>query len=231
MVALATISIPDLRVRLRECLPAPKIVQPVAWRARPKGRIGLTSKGLMIMIPMTRLLAPAALLTVFAAGCGSSGATATSAPPASVTATPVASATTSPVTRAASTYLAIGQDVRGTRLLRPSCAKGCVLSGDSTTILWHMTWQTWTGTEAIGTGTEEMVDCTPSCAAGKQYKVAVRVTFSQPVKVCVDGGQRFWSRASFVWRSGLPSVFTGGNAPLNPWEFATIKSQAATSCG
>jgi hypothetical protein len=179
----------------------------------------------MTMIRTTRFLAPAALLlTVLAAGCSGSGASSTPAPPA---ATPVASSP-SPATPA--TYLAIGQDVRGTRVLRPSCAKGCVLSGDSTAILWHMTWQTWTAAQAVGTGTEELVDCTPNCAAGKQYKVAVRVTFSQPVKVCVDGGQRFWTRASFVYPNGLPSVFAGGNAPASPWNFASIKSQAATSC-
>jgi hypothetical protein len=178
------------------------------------------------MIPTTRFLAPAAvLLTMFAAGCASA-VSPTPPPPVEshVAASPV------PVTPAA-TYLAIGQDVRGTRVIKPSCAKGCVLSGDSTAILWHMTWQKWTAAEAVGTGTEELVDCTPNCATGRQYKLAVRVTFSQPVKVCVDGGQRFWSRASFVYPHGLPTVFTRGDAPASPWIFAPIKSAAATSCG
>jgi hypothetical protein len=174
------------------------------------------------MIRKTRFLAPAALLlTVLAAGCSSSAVSPTPPPP-------VASHVIPSHPRPA--YLAIGQDVRGTRLVKPSCAKGCVLSGDSTTILWHMTWQKWTNTEAVGTGTEELVDCTPSCATGKQYKIAVRVTFSQPVWICVDGGVRLWSRASFAYPNGLPSAFTGGDAPTNPWDFAPIKSAAAASC-
>jgi hypothetical protein len=187
------------------------------------------------MIPLKRFyyLPCVVLLAMLAAGCTSSSSSTSAAPPATTSAA-AAPATVPPGNggpTGADTYLAIGQDVRGTHVLRPSCAAGCVLSGDSTVLLWHMTWQTWTGAAAVGTGTEELVDCTPSCAAGKQYHVAVQVTFSQPVKVCVNGGQWFWTRASFVWPHGLPSVFTGDNAPLNPWDFTTIKSQSSPSCG
>ena len=61
---------------------------------------------------------------------------------------------------------------------------GCALSGDSTAILSGMTWTSWSGAEAVGTGTYKLDDCTPNCAAATVYPVAAVVTLSQPVKVC-----------------------------------------------
>ena len=77
----------------------------------------------------------------------------------------------------------------------------------------------------MGTGTEAIDSCDPNCAAGRLYEVAVTVTFSQPVKVCVHGGQWFWTHASFDWPNGLPSAVSGANAPTNSVDFAQIKAQ------
>jgi hypothetical protein len=104
------------------------------------------------------------------------------------------------------------------------------VSGDGTTSLWHMTWTTWNGATAVGTGTEKIDDCQPTCAGGHGYSVKVIVTFSQPVKDCAQGAKWFWTRASFNWPNGLPPALSGGNAPTNPLDFAPVKSEAAQSC-
>ena len=128
-------------------------------------------------------------------------------------------------------YLAEGGDVRGTAVHEPSCAAGCPLSGDGTTQLSAMTWSTWTGTEAVGSGTEKIDGCTPNCATGKLYAVKVTVTFTKPVHVCAAGVSHWdWTQASFTWPDGLPAALKGANAPTNPFTYAEIASQS-TSCG
>jgi hypothetical protein len=129
-------------------------------------------------------------------------------------------------------YLAEGGSVGGTAEHAPACAAGCALSGDSTTWLYHMTWSTWSSTAAAGTGTEQLDDCTPNCAAGTLHTVPVRVTLSRPVMVCVSGaGEWFWTRLSFTWPDGLPAAFSGANAPSNPFDYQDITAQAARACG
>lgn len=128
-------------------------------------------------------------------------------------------------------YLAEGGSVGGTIVHAPACGSGCQLSGDSTAWLFNMTWQTWNSTVAVGTGTEKLDDCTPNCAAGTLHAVPVRVTLSKPVMVCVSGtGKWFWTRLSFIWPDGLPAAFSGANAPLNPFDYPGITTQAAKSC-
>jgi hypothetical protein len=132
---------------------------------------------------------------------------------------------------AAVIYLAEGGSVGGTIVHASACKAGCQLSGDGTTSLWDMTWSTWNSTEAVGSGTEKLDDCTPNCAAGTLHPVPVTVTLSRPVLVCVSGtGKWFWTRVSFTWPAGLPAAFSGGNAPLNPFDYQDITAQAAKSC-
>jgi hypothetical protein len=174
---------------------------------------------------------------------GSAPASTTSA--STPTATPAPSSSTAPPATAASSasasaapsaseiYIASGQTLTGTPLHKPSCAGtyGCQLSGDSTAYLAGMTWQSWTPTEAIGTGTEKLSDCTPSCAAATLYPVQVVVTFTQPVKACTNGTVRwYWTRASFAYPKGLPAALQGQNAPANPWTFTALAQSAQQSC-
>jgi hypothetical protein len=175
----------------------------------------------------------AAALIVLVTGCG--GAT-TSVAGAALSSTG-ASASTPPAGQAASqaparlVYLAEGGSVAGTAARAPACGAGCQLSGDGTTSLWDMTWPTWNSAVAAGTGTEKLDDCTPNCAAGTLHAVRVAVTLSRPVMVCVAGtGKWFWTRVSFTWPDGLPAAFSGGNAPLNPFDYQDITSQSAKSC-
>ena len=128
-------------------------------------------------------------------------------------------------------FLAEGGDVRGTTVYRPACDAGCPLSGDGTTALWNMTWTAWDSTQADGAGTEKIDDCNPNCAAGTLHAVAVRVALSKPVMVCASAkGTWYWTRVIFTWPNGLPTAFSGGNAPSNPFDYQAIAAQQATSC-
>ena len=91
------------------------------------------------------------------------------------------------------------------------------LSGDSTYQLEQMTWQVWSSSEAIGTGTAGINDCRPNCAGGHWYRVPVRAVFSQPVQDCtVQSGQGtsvwrtryWWSQADLTYPSGLPAALS-----------------------
>jgi hypothetical protein len=196
------------------------------------------------MTRLTRFLLAAvvlAALTALTVGCGSSrvaGAALASTAPSAPSSAPSSTATFS-TARAVSTtpssaavvYLAEGGSVGGTAVHAPACQAGCQLSGDGTTSLWDMTWATWNSTVAVGTGTEKLDDCTPDCVAGTLHPVPVKVTLSRPVMVCVSGtGKWFWTRVSFTWPAGLPAAFSGGNAPLNPFDYPGIAAQAAKSC-
>ena len=132
----------------------------------------------------------------------------------------------------ARTFLAAAQDLNGTLLHEPACGGfGCALSGDSTAFLFHMTWTTWSGTEAAGTGTYKLDDCNPNCAGGHVYSVATVVTLSQPVKVCASSGTRWvWTHASFTFPGGLPKALQGQNAPANPWIFSPLITAAQQTC-
>jgi hypothetical protein len=115
--------------------------------------------------------------------------------------------------------------------LAPDCKTGCPLSGDGTTSLWDMTWRTWDSAVAAGSGTEKLDDCTPDCATGTLHAVPVSVVPSRPAMLYVSGtGRWFWTRVSFTWPTGLPAAFSGGNAPVNPFDYPDITAQSAKSC-
>jgi hypothetical protein len=167
------------------------------------------------------------------AGIVCAGLLVTACSPGSATAAPASSPAGAALAAktAARTYLAEGQDIRGTLLYRPACTPGCPLSGDSAAILAKMTWRTWSASQAVGTGTYELDGCNPDCAAGPVYKVPAVVTLSQPVTVCSPAGTRWvWTKPSFRFPHGLPQALRGGNAPLNPWVFSSVISAARQSC-
>jgi hypothetical protein len=159
----------------------------------------------------------------------------TSAPvtgPTAPTSTPGTSLGPAAAPTGASTFLAAAQSLNGTLLHEPACGgSGCALSGDSTAFLSQMKWTTWSGSEAVGTGTYKLDDCNPNCAAGQVYSLATVVTLTQPVKVCSASGTRWvWTHAFFVFLQGLPQPLTGQNAPQNPWTFSSLATAAQQSC-
>jgi hypothetical protein len=207
-----------------------------------------------MMTVLTRAIAPAAVLAaLLATGCSSAGspsgagtaATATPATPVAATSAPAASAVVPPSGTpggalpattvqawpgGTDVYLAESQDLRGTTVHEPGCANGCPLSGDGTIVLWDMTWPRWDDAEAVGTGTEKIESCNPDCASGGQYSVQVKVTLTQPVKDCGDGNY-FWTHAAFTWPAGLPAALSGGNGPINPWDWPQLRAAAKATCG
>jgi hypothetical protein len=129
-------------------------------------------------------------------------------------------------------YLAPGQDIHGKLLFMPTCnGFGCALSGDSTTFLSKMTWQSWSETQALGTGIDKIDGCDPNCAAGPIYSVPAVVTLSNPVKACYPlGPHRVWTKVSFKFPHGLPKALRGDSAPQNPWVFSSVITAAKQSC-
>jgi hypothetical protein len=172
--------------------------------------------------------------TAATAHAPSTPSTAAAAPtsPSAAPDTPVSVPTAAVAPTGASTFLAAEQDLNGTFLHEPGCGGyGCALSGDSTAFLSRMRWTTWSGTEAVGTGTYKLDDCNPNCAAGHVYPVATVVTLSQPVKVCSPSATRWvWSHASFTFPAGLPEALQGQNAPQNPWTFTALIAAAQQTC-
>jgi hypothetical protein len=169
------------------------------------------------------LAAVALLLTACTSSASSAASSASSTPSTVSTATALAGA---------DTFLAAAQTLTGPLLHEPACGGyGCALSGDSTAFLFHMTWSTWSGTEAIGAGTYRLDDCEPNCAGGHVYPVRAVVTLTQPVKVCSSSGTRWvWSHASFTFPGGLPKALQGQNAPQNPWTFSGLITAAQQTC-
>jgi hypothetical protein len=167
-----------------------------------------------------------------AAGGHSPGTARTAAARATSPGTPATTAGGTVAPTGADTFLAVGQDINGTLRHEPACrGSGCALSGDSTTFLANMKWSTWSGTEAVGTGTYKINDCNPNCAAGHVHPVTTVVTLSRPVKVCSASGTRWvWSHASFSFPGGLPAALQGGNSPQNPWTFSALVTAARQSC-
>jgi hypothetical protein len=114
------------------------------------------------------------------------------------------------------------------------------LAGDGTYELQNMTWQTWSGTEAIGTGTAHINDCSSTCAGGHWYDVPVRADFSRPVHDCtaqygqgttVSGGARYWwSQVNLTYPAGLPAALSGSNRPYGLWLFTELITWAHQSC-
>jgi hypothetical protein len=182
-------------------------------------------------VPRARQLtawAGIAVAVVLLTACNSS----TSSTASSASSTPAASSTTAATPTGTDTFLASAQNLNGSQLHEPACGGfGCALSGDSTAFLFHMTWTTWSGREAVGTGTYKLDDCTPDCAGGHVYPVPTVVTLSQPVKVCSASGTHWvWSHASFTYPDGLPAALQGQNAPLNPWTFSGLITAAQQTC-
>ena len=106
--------------------------------------------------------------TSSSSGTGSSTGT-TSSP--SQTASASASASSSPATLPVLT-------VGGYSGMRPT---EIAYSGDGTNVVTGLSWGSWTGTSATGTGTSDIDNCVPSCAAASPNNVPTTVTLSNPV--------------------------------------------------
>jgi hypothetical protein len=164
------------------------------------------------------------------AGCSSSSSSSVASP--SLSATAVAPTGSAAAGTGTTVYFAESGTVTGPALFKPGCGgTGCLLTGDSTAALFNMTWTSWGATEAVGSGTEKLDNCTPNCASGKMEAVKATVTFSKPVtETCAGSGTRmYWTQASFSWPDGLPADLSAGGGPTNPMVYPGIGGSG--SCG
>lgn len=114
------------------------------------------------------------------------------------------------------------------------------LAGDGTYELQNMTWQSWSSSEATGTGIAHIDDCSLTCAGGRWHDVPVKAVFSQPVRDCtaqygqganVSSGTRYWwSQANLTYPAGLPSALSGPSRPYGLLIFANVSAWAKQSC-
>ncbi|HEV2254096.1 MAG TPA: serine/threonine-protein kinase [Streptosporangiaceae bacterium] len=118
--------------------------------------------------------------TAPATSAGTSSSAAASSPAVSTSAS--ASASTSPTPTSSATpsgsatlpVLVVG----GYSGMKPT---EIAYSGDSTNVVTGITWSAWTATSATGTGTSDIDNCVPSCAAASPNPVTTTVTLSNPV--------------------------------------------------
>jgi hypothetical protein len=96
--------------------------------------------------------------------------------------------------QAASTVFFQGVDPG--RVVKP---KTLFLTGDGTLDVFHASWQTWGGAQAIGHGTAEYHGCTPSCAAGKPHSAAVTVKLSGKVSC---SGRTYYDTVTLIKGNG-----------------------------
>jgi serine/threonine protein kinase len=107
------------------------------------------------------------------------GDTFRSAPASSPAATASASATTSATQSATPSTGTLPVLVAGSYSGMQPTEIG--YSGDSTNVVTSITWSSWTATSATGTGTSDIDNCVPSCAAASPNLVTTTITLSDPV--------------------------------------------------
>jgi hypothetical protein len=74
------------------------------------------------------------------------------------------------------------------------------LTGDGTLVVGTVSWLTWGGRQATGSGTAEYHGCTPSCAQAKVHHAFVAITLSN-VQVCK--GKRYYTHVKLAAHYGL----------------------------
>jgi hypothetical protein len=73
------------------------------------------------------------------------------------------------------------------------------LSGDGSTAVTGITWQSWGDQQAAATGTYEHDDCVPNCAAGTYSKVPAAITLSDPVPDANAPTGRVWGAMTITY--------------------------------
>jgi hypothetical protein len=91
----------------------------------------------------------------------------------------------------------------------------CADAGD---VLADLHWVSWGPTAAFATGTEQINDCTPDCAAGKfiDYPVLVNLWRAEPLRG--QPGTLYFSRVTRVYTSNRPPQYNcnGTNTTCYP---------------
>jgi hypothetical protein len=80
----------------------------------------------------------------------------------------------------------------------------CADAGD---VLAHMHWVSWGPTAAFATGTEQINDCTPNCAAGKFINYPVLINLWRPEALPGHPGTLYYSRVTRVYTNNRPPLY------------------------
>jgi hypothetical protein len=87
------------------------------------------------------------------------------------------------------------------------------LTADGTLEVDHVTWISWGGPTAIGSGTAEYHGCTPNCASGKGHVVKVAVVLSHVVSCA---GTRYYDHVALLKPKGTSlKVYSQSWAPCH----------------
>ena len=108
-----------------------------------------------------------------ASATGSAGAATQTSPASSAS----QSSTTSPTASSSAASLPV-LTVGSYSGTRPS---EIAYSGDATNVVTGLSWSSWSATGATGTGTSDIDNCVPSCAAASPNNVSTTITLSAPV--------------------------------------------------
>jgi hypothetical protein len=80
----------------------------------------------------------------------------------------------------------------------------CADAGD---VLAGLHWVSWGSTAAFATGTEQINDCTPNCAAGKFISYPVLVNLWRPEPLKGHPGTLYFSRVTRVYTANRPPLY------------------------
>jgi len=80
----------------------------------------------------------------------------------------------------------------------------CADAGD---VLAHLHWVSWGSTAAFATGTEQINDCTPNCAAGRFINYPVLVNLWRPEPLRGHPGVWYFSRVTRVYTANRPPLY------------------------
>jgi hypothetical protein len=87
---------------------------------------------------------------------------------------------------------------------------------DGNSYLAHLSWSSWTASSASGTGTQEVNDCVPYCAAGKFRGYPADVIFWRSEPVPQHPGQRYFTRVTLLYPGARPPAYSGGKQVNGP---------------
>jgi hypothetical protein len=85
--------------------------------------------------------------------------------------------------------------------------------GDHNNYLTKLKWSSWTTTQATGSGTNEVNNCTPSCVAGHFKAYPVLVTLSKP-KRCPKVSHKVFGHISIKFTGKHPGSSRSTGGPL-----------------
>lgn len=100
---------------------------------------------------------------------------------------------------------------------------------DANSVLTHLSWESWTSERAVATGSHELNDCAPDCAAGKFRSYPAVVTFWRGEPVAGHPGESHFTRITVHYTGPRPHAYTSkGHLVQNP---ATWTESLATVGG